>query len=224
MSQDPRLKRPAQHAVNYIVAAQFGDGSWGYSAGTKGDLSVSGFQFSALKTAYYAKLKVPDASFNQLSSFLDKVADPSGAGYGYNTPAYGRATSAVGFLCREYLGWTARRPELAKGMDQLAKPENFVSKEAPSMYFLFYATQAMHHFGGKNWETWNPKARDLLIELQDQGKDFSHLHQKGSWSPLGDDYAKQGGRLMFTSLAILTLEVYYYSVPLNGYGPAVLLE
>jgi hypothetical protein len=29
---------------------------------------------------------------------------------------------------------------------------------------------------------------------------------------------------MFTSLAILTLEVYYYSVPLNDYGPAVLLD
>jgi hypothetical protein len=29
---------------------------------------------------------------------------------------------------------------------------------------------------------------------------------------------------MFTSLSLLTLEVYNYSVPLNGYGAAVLLE
>jgi hypothetical protein len=224
LSRNPRLKRSAQAAVNYIVAAQFTDGSWGYAANTKGDLSVTGWQFSALKTAYYAHLKVPDATFTQVGRFLDAVTDPNGLGYGYNSPSYGLATSATGFLCREYLGWTSRRPELAKGVDQMALPQNFVTKEAPNIYFLFYATNVMHHFGGKNWETWNPKARDLLIELQDQGLDPNHSHQKGSWSPLGDAYAKQGGRLMFTSLSLLTLEVYYYSVPLNGYGPAVLLE
>jgi hypothetical protein len=224
LSREPRLKKPAQAAVNYVVAAQFTDGSWGYAANTKGDLSVTGWQFSALKTAYYAKLKVPDATFNQVGRFLDTVADPNGLGYGYNIPSNGRATSATGFLCREYLGWTSRRPELAKGVDQLALPENFVSKEAPNIYFLFYATQVMHHFGGKNWESWNPRTRDLLIEVQDQGLEPNHSHQKGSWSPLGDAYAMQGGRLMFTSLSLLTLEVYYYSVPLNGYGAAVLLE
>jgi hypothetical protein len=224
LSRDPRLKGPAQAAVNYIVAAQFVDGSWGYSAGTKGDLSVTAWQFSALKTAYYARLKVPNDSFNRVAVFLDSVADPNGMGYGYNAPGAAPPTSAAGFLCREYLGWTSRRPELAKGVDKLALPENFVSKEAPNIYYVFYATQVMHHFGGKNWETWNSKTRDLFIELQDQSKEYGHSHQKGSWSPLGDTYAKQGGRLMFTSLAILTLEVYYYSVPLNGYGPAVLLE
>src|SRR5262249_38706825 len=104
----------------------------------------------------------------------------------------------------------------------LAKQENFVTREAPAMYYLFYATHVMHHFGGKNWQTWNPKARDLLLELQDRGTD--HSHQKGSWFAPNDDHAKTGGRLMSTSLAILTLEVYYYSVPLNDYGPAVLLD
>jgi hypothetical protein len=222
LTGDNRLKGPAQSAANFIVGAQFTDGSWGYSAGTKGDLSVTGWQFSALKTAYYAKLRVPDATFAQVTKFLEAVADPSGLGYGYNTPGAGRATSAVGFLCREYLGWTSRRPELAKGVDNLAKPENFVTREAPAMYYLFYATHVMHHFGGKNWQTWNPKARDLLLELQDRGTD--HSHQKGSWFSPNDDHAKTGGRLMSTSLAILTLEVYYYSVPLNDYGPAVLLD
>ena len=47
----------------------------------------------------------------------------------------------------------------------------------------------IHHAGGKSWDDWNPKVRDLLIELQDQGKD--RPHQAGSWSPMGDDYAAQ---------------------------------
>ena len=63
--------------------------------------------------------------------------------------------------------------------------------------------------------------RDLLIDLQDKGDDPKHVHQKGSWSPRADPYAKQGGRIMFTALAIITLETYYYHVPLYGYGPCV---
>jgi hypothetical protein len=64
--------------------------------------------------------------------------------------------------------------------------------------------------------------RDLLVQTQDQGKERSH--QAGSWSPSCDEYAAQGGRLMFTSLALLTLEVYYYHIPRYAHGPAVALD
>ncbi len=225
LTRDAKLKLPAQAAMNYIIAAQNKQGSWGYTADAKtGDTSVTGWQFAALKAGVYAGLAVPNVVFNRVAAFLDTVADPNGLGYGYNTRGAARATSAVGLLCREFLGWRPRHPDLDKGVTQLLKPENWVSKERPSIYFLFYATQVMHHFGGKPWQEWNPKVRDLLVELQDQGTDTNHAHQKGSWSPRGDDYQKQGGRLMFTSLAILTLEQPYYTVPLNGYGPAVLRE
>jgi hypothetical protein len=225
LTRDPGLAVPAQAALNYIIRAQNDTGSWGYSSGAKpGDTSVTGWQFSALKAGVYARLAVPTDCFNRAGVYLDTVADPSGLGYGYNTRGTGRATSAVGLLIREYLNVRPRNPDLDKGVTQLLRPENFVSKERPAIYFLFYATQVMHHFGGKPWEEWNPKVRDLLVEIQDQGTDPQHPHQKGSWSPRGDDFAKQGGRLMFTSLALLTLEQYYYSVPINGYGSAVLQE
>jgi hypothetical protein len=55
-----------------------------------------------------------------------------------------------------------------------------------------------------------------LIETQAR-PDSGVAHEAGSWSPKGDDYAVQGGRLMVTSLALLTLEVYYVNVPLYGY-------
>jgi hypothetical protein len=223
-TKDKQLLLPAQRVVNYIVGAQYNDGSWGYSARSKGDTSISGWQFSALKAAHFAGLNVPASSFVGVSAFLDTVAVPDDLGYGYNTKAYGRAPSAVGLLCREFLGWSPQHPIQAKGIKQLLLPENFVTKDKPSIYFLFYATQVMHHAGGDEWETWNPKVRELLIELQDQGTDIDHDHQKGSWSPRGDDFTNQGGRLVFTSLALLTLEVYYYHIPLNGFGPAVLQE
>src|SRR5262249_27457387 len=79
-----------------------------------------------------------------------------------------------------------------------------------NMYFSYYATQVMHHLGGPGWDAWNVPMRDGLIAAQDKGTTPNHAHQKGSWYHSGS-YA---GRLMDTSLSILTLEVYYRHLPL----------
>jgi hypothetical protein len=219
MSKDKSLLPSAQAACNFIVSAQDANsGSWGYSPGTKGDTSVSGWQFVALKAGYFAGLSVPSETFTRFGSYLDQVADPNGLGYGYNVPGTGRATSATGLLCREYLGWGPRHPIMVKGVKQLMLPESFVTKDRPSFYFLYYGTQLMHHVGGDSWTAWNTKVRDLLIDLQDKGEVPNLQHQKGSWSPTGDDWAKPGGRMMSTSLSLLILESYYHSIPLYGHG------
>jgi hypothetical protein len=167
---------------------------------------------------------VPAETFSRLSSFLDKVADPSGNGYGYKTPVAGPATSAVGILCREFLSWGPGHPALDKGADFLLRQENFPTKANFNMYAAFYITQVAHHLGGRHWEKWNGSVRDQLVELQDKGDQPKLSHQKGSWSPNKALYAKEGGRLMFTSLALLTLEAYYYHIPLYGYRLDLLLD
>ncbi len=82
------------------------------------------------------------------------------------------------------------------------------------MYYYYYATQVMHHFGGEPWQNWNPRMRDMLVAKQDRGMDRAHPDQKGSWSPVGDAHGGAGGRIMITSLSLLTLEVYYRYLPL----------
>ena len=216
------LYGPAQAAVNYIISAQDSNsGSWGYSANTKGDTSISGWQFAALKAGYFAGLKVSPSVFPRFGEYLDSVADPSGLGYGYNVPGAGRATSATGLMCREYFGWGPRHPLQVKGINQLLLPQNFVTKDRPSFYYLFYAQQLMHHTGGEAWETWNPKCREFLLEIQDQGDAQGLAHQKGSWAPTGDEWAKPGGRMMSTAFSLLILESYYNYIPINGHGPTV---
>jgi hypothetical protein len=215
------LAAPAQAAASFIVSAQDKSGSWGYSPRTAGDTSVSGWQFAALKAGHYAGLRVASESFAGFGEFLETVVDPNGLGFGYNKPGAGRATTANGLLAREYLGWSPQHPAMAKVIKQLTPPTNFVSKENPGYYYLFYTSQAMHHAGGEAWEAWHPKMRDFLIERQDQGTESGHEHQKGSWPSQGDDWTKQGGRLMSTSLALLALESYYNYIPLNGHGPTV---
>ena len=225
LTKDSTLRLSAQAAVNYIVRAQFTDGSWGYSTGSKGDTSVAGWQFTALKAAAYAKLEVPTESFERLSAFLDGVAAADGTGYGYNTPGNGPATSAVGILCREFLSWGPGHPGLLKEIDFLLRPDAFPKKDKISIYSVFYMTQVAHHFGGYYWDEWNEKTRDVLIDLQDKGDNPKLVHQKGSWTPpAGEPHAKEGGRLMYTALALVTLETYYYHVPLYAYGSYTLMD
>ena len=133
------------------------------------------------------------------------------------------AWQAEALLCRQYLGWKQDDRRLVESIGMLNDHRvNYDGEQ--NVYYWYYATQAAHHIGGEYWEKWNGRVRDLLIEFQDKGDDPTRAHQKGSWGPRGDAYAKQGGRLMYTSLALITLETYYYHIPLYGYGPAVLLD
>jgi hypothetical protein len=149
--------------------------------------------------------------------YLDEVMNPQG-GYGYTGPQATPTMTAVGLLCREYLGWSPRNVQLINGVTILKKtpPE----AKLDTMYYYYYATQVLHHLGGEDWQAWNPPMRDWLIARQDQGDNPQFPHQKGSWDPKGDAFGGLGGRIMITSLSLLTLEVYYRHAPLYRRDPA----
>jgi hypothetical protein len=215
MTKDPALQRSAQAAVNYLVRAQHPAGGWRYTPRTVGDTSVTGWQVSALRCARAAGLKVPKTTLDRASAFVNSCMDPRTSGYSYlarQNPA--TPTTAIGLLCREHLpGWDRNNARLAQGV------KNYLDRSPPgrlkNMYYYYYATRVMHHFGGKEWEQWNAKMRDSLIKSQDQGTDRGHPHRKGSWLTAGDPWNGAGGRLMETSLSLLTLEVYYRSLLLK---------
>jgi hypothetical protein len=69
----------------------------------------------------------------------------------------------------------------------------------------------LHHFGTDAWKQWNDRMRDCLVKSQDKS---TNAMVRGSWDPAGDPYGSVGGRLMRTSLCLLTLEVYYRHLPL----------
>ena len=77
------------------------------------------------------------------------------------------------------------------------------------MYYNYYATQIMRHYGGDEWDKWNKVMRDKMVNSQSKaGAD------KGSWYIGGDHGARSGGRLYCTSMATMILEVYYRHMPL----------
>lgn len=206
LTRDSRFKRPAQSAVNFIASVQDPrGGGWRYEPGQKGDTSVTGWQIMALTSARIAKLKVPEKTVEAARSFLDSVQTDGGAKYGYQTPDAIPSMTSFALLCRMYLGWTPTNPALQRGVE-------YLSETGPSesdIYYDYYATQVLHHWGGPLWEKWNGILRDRLVQTQSQAGP-----SEGSWTPTGDQGAIPGGRLYQTCLSIMTLEVYYRHLPL----------
>jgi hypothetical protein len=215
MTSDPLLKGSAQRAINFIRSAQSESGGWRYEPRQGGDTSVLGWQVMALKSGQMAGLEVDDRRVPTLAKatkYLNSVMTADGSGYGYQSPDPTPTMTAVGLLCRLYLGTGPRNSGVVLGVNRLRRtpPPAGLS----SMYYYYYATQVMHHVGGDAWEFWNPKMRQMLLARQDKGTTPKHPHQRGSWAPAGDAHAGSGGRLMITSLSVLTLEVYYRHLPL----------
>jgi hypothetical protein len=228
LTKDRKLRKPVQLAVNYIARAQHSAGGWRYAPGQAGDLSVTGWQVMALFTARMSKddLEVSNATLLKANTFLKSCCDNTNEGFGYVGPDNPTpTTSAVGLLCWQYFDTCTEKlasGDSIRGGNPLVKErllkgiDDFLVRNPPgsmkNMYYHYYATQVMHHVGGERWKGWNKKMRDLLVKSQDknEGPNF------GSWSSAGDAHGPVGGRLMVTSLSLLTLEVYYRHVPLHG--------
>lgn len=213
LSGDERLRDPAQKAVDFIVQAQYPDGGWRYepnreASEKRGDTSVLGWQLMALQSARAAGLAVPEETLELAGQYLDRASSDNGARYSYMRGEPPTATmTAEALLCRMYLGWTLEEPGLRAGIQALAE-EAPPAIDSPNFYYWYYGTQAFHHVGGRRWEEWNLKLRDLLVNSQDaQGP------EAGSWPPQ-QQFDHAGGRIYTTSLAACTLEVYYRHLPI----------
>jgi hypothetical protein len=203
MTADKKLHGPAQQAIDFIAYAQDTvGGGWRYQPRQKGDLSVTGWQLTALKSGHFAYLRVPAATVMKVSKLLDSVQADQGARYGYMKPATDRkTTTAVGLLMRMHLGWKNDNAAFQRGVEWL-------SDQGPSesnLYYDYYATQLMHQMGGELRSRWNAAIREHLESTQSE-----EGHEKGSWYFEGDDLgSERGGRLYSTAMALMILEVYY---------------
>jgi len=213
LSQDPTLRPRAQSAITIICKAQSETGGgWGYQRNGGADMSVSGWQMMAMKSGQMAGLTIPSVHFERAKYYLDsrKNEGKTDGGFGYQVPSSAPTNrmTAVGLLCRQYM-----QNKGPSDGDMQAGIRGFIKPNPPGVqdvYYYYYATQVMHHFGGEEWKAWNEKMREYLIKGQDVAKGPNF----GSWSPEGDPWAGSGGRLMITSLNLLTLEVYYRYLPL----------
>ncbi|MSU42132.1 MAG: hypothetical protein EXS28_10525 [Pedosphaera sp.] len=224
LTKDPRLRPVVERIVDFTVRAQNPKtGGWRYSPygekgyNDRGDLSVTGWQIMALKSAQIGGVPVPAETFDRARGFMDLVGGGRNKGtYGYytsNDPT--PAMVAEGMFVQQLLGV----PPTHARMDESAR---FLERELPSprqvsynYYFWYYGCLAMHQHQGPVWERWNARLRPILLKGQIDRSDRSDLD--GSWDPAGQ-WGSNAGRCVVTAMAALSLEVYYRYLPL--YTPA----
>jgi hypothetical protein len=233
----------AERAVRFIERQQHSDGGWRYTTNRaeRSDTSVSGWQVLALKSAREAGIRIDDQTVGQVTEFFETCENPSTGRTGYTNAAQAltEATTGVGMLVHEFLLKEPESPLVKRASEFLADmAEQRWGKQRPNGigvpnvgqilgrnagrflgqnnvdYYLWYnCTLAMFQAGGKPWERWNGLVRDRVIAEQDHGDGCI----RGSWPANDGRNGQLGGRIYSTSLAVLTLEVYYrFAKPDHG--------
>lgn len=205
LTGDPKLQGPAILAIRYAEMAQSKLKGWRYEPRTDADVSVTGWFVMALATAKMVGLEINDRKLESVNDYLDSVASRGMSAYAYKERHGPDLTmTAEALLCRILLGWSKTTPGLRKGIEELV--QNVPDQSAPihSVYFWYYATQVLHHYGGDEWELWNAHMKKALPSMQ-----VIRGQEAGSWGPERDMYGSVGGRLYTTCLNIYCLEVYY---------------
>jgi hypothetical protein len=208
LTGDSRLRNPAERAVSFLVSCRARDGmAWRYAPGAPvGDTSILGWVVMGLKSAKETGIPIPDELSVRKGTlaWLDRVATGSAGGLARYQPwePVTPTMTAEAWVCRQFLGVGGPGAASTEAAQSLLRND---SDRGPSnFYYWYYATLALYQHGGEAWRRWNSKIRDRVVGLQ-----CSSGHQTGSWEPDGSIYGAKGGRVYSTTLAALSLEVYY---------------
>lgn len=225
MCRRPTLLPVAQRGVSFIQMARNPYRAWRYHYPPSGqdDVSVTGWAVLALKSAKEFGLRVDDAALDGARLYLDEMTDPNTGrtGYmargGYSSREPGmaerwphektEAMTAVAMLCRAMLGEDPQKsPALRAGADLLRKQLPLFDAAAGTVdyYYWYYGSYAMWQMGGRDWDVWQTKMLDAVVQTQRHDGD-----EKGSWDPQFDPWGHRGGRVYSTAIMTLCLEVYY---------------
>ncbi|HOX05102.1 MAG TPA: terpene cyclase/mutase family protein [Planctomycetota bacterium] len=218
MTRDEALKEPAQKAVDYSINVhQVPYSGWRYKARHESDTSVTGWFVMQLKSAKIAGLKVDGAGFQGAGKFLDEVSSSDGW-FGYTGRQKGlQGMTAVGMVCRQFMGAPADDPALKKCAGNLQKTlPSWPGGGRTSYYYWYYGTLAMFQMGGESWKAWNEPLKKTLVSNQCKGgpMDGSKDDKDGSWDPKFDQDDQRAGRVYSTAVGALCLEVYYRYLPM----------
>ena len=209
MTQDPALEESLVLAHQYILNAQHKKGGWRYRPNKPGDMLITGWQVMALKSLERCGISTPTDVYDRTIEFVESLEESNGTHYRYieSEPSSRAVPTAVGLLNQMYLQWPQDHPSLQDGAGLLVNRR--VSKD--DIYLNFYTTLLLHHLQHENWDYWNEAVRERLIKTQS-----TRGHEAGSWH-FKHQHGDVGGRLYTTTLAVMTLEVYYRYSPLFGW-------
>jgi hypothetical protein len=226
LTGDVHLRDPAERAIQFQVRARARDDmAWRYAPGAPtGDTSILGWVVMGLKSAREVGIPIPGEQSVRRGTllWLDRVATGQAKGLARYQPwePVTPTMTAEAWVCRQFLGVGGPGPASTEAAESLL--QNDSDRGSSNVYYWYYATLALYQHGGEPWSRWNAKIRDRIVALQ-----CSTGHQTGSWEPDKSPYGATAGRIYSTTLATLTLEVYYRylrlydepKIPLEADGP-----
>lgn len=208
MSRKKKYHQSACSAVQFLLAAQNQGLAWRYTSQCgDNDTSVTGWCMLALKAGQFAEIKVPPTAIEGGKRWLDKVTMAGEVPWvGYMSPidrSQQPCMTAVGTLCRILFQEKQDTSKILGGGQILSNflPEWQDRPYSNDFYYWYYGTLAMYQLGGKNWELWNSALQKTLLTSQEKNGCVA-----GSWN---NGLYTDGGRVFWTCLAILSLQVYY---------------
>ena len=222
LSKSKLLRRYAQNALNYLEYHRNPYSVWRYQPRDgDNDTSVTGWCVLAYKSGQDFDFEVNDKALDLAKVWFDSVTDGSGR-VGYQKPGEpssrrpgehmvkfptekGECMTAVGMLCRIFLGADATNKELKQGADLVLKRAPVWDETDGSIdhYYWYYGSYALFQIGGQAWEKWSKQLTKAVVKTQRKDGNF-----KGSWDPKGA-WGDDGGRVYSTAILVLTLEAYY---------------
>jgi hypothetical protein len=213
VSKDEKLREPAERAINLILAAQSPTkGGWRYDVRPgDSDTSVTGWQYMALHSARMAGIEIEEKVFTDAQKWFDHAGGGRHGGmYGYTGPEKNKpAMVATGMFCRQLDLISPTEPRMAESAEILKMRQ--INVRNPDYYYVYYGTLALYQHQGPVWTDWNERIKETLPLLQKKNGS-----EKGSWDKSAA-HAASGGRVVSTTLATLSLEVYYRLLPMYGF-------
>ena len=208
LTGDDRVRAAAERAIAFLVRARARDGmAWRYAPGAPaGDTSILGWVVMGLKSAKEVGIPIPGEPAVRRGTllWLEKIATGDSKGLARYQPwePVTPTMTAEAWVCRQFLGVGGPGPSSTEAAEFLLRNDSDRGKT--NVYYWYYATLALYQHGGQPWTQWNAKIRDKIVGLQSTSG-----HQTGSWEPDSSLYGSKGGRIYCTTLAALSLEVYY---------------
>lgn len=214
MIHDESLAEPARRAVKWIESSQNGvSGGWANRANEPCETFITGWQVMALKSAQLAGISVNSSTMREANQWFNRVASGKHGGLISNVPGWSESVcmTAIGMLARQY---AVDEPDsLTQNESRQYLLEQLPSPQLSNQPFAtFFATEASQCGGAGQSSAWNLEVRRGLIVAQ-----ATTGCAAGSWYPqeTGDKWVSEGGRLVTTCLASLTMSISYGHLPLH---------
>ena len=225
----------------------YAGGAWDYKRPGREDSSVSGWCVMALKSAKAGGIDVANgmtgaknwfdrtweeankqAGLNPTDPYTDVSIFPYSKKQGgdYKKIQAGSlksgdgARTAIGLCVGVFLGEGLGNIKMESMANEVVKTHlpSYRSFETTNQYWMYYNTLGIFQVGGDRWLKFNDVVRDMLIEAQ--RKEEGCFHGSWDWETKGNDYhGAKTGRLISTAYCVLSLQVYYRYVPLDGKKP-----